>query len=141
MPSLTRDLAEALAGYATRRREDWDKPGCLAALARCRSLEADNVALAWIRFCADDDARTPGAFPNPTGPHWIERLREEVQRPPKADEACPVHPGGWVHHCAGCAADRLAGEPATDPPTVPTLRVVTDVADRVQHLRAIAGGA
>lgn len=86
--NIDRDFATTLAEYARRRRQ-WDVPGSLAALVRVQGRSVDDVAMAWVRFCADDRARTPGAFPNPNGPHWTERLSPaEAFRPPKREEAC-----------------------------------------------------
>ena len=46
-------------------------------------------------------------------------------------EACDLHPGGWANACAGCAADRLAGDP--------TPRATTGAPPNQDYLAAKAG--
>lgn len=89
---LTPERAAILAAYAADRR-GWDKAGCMAQLKKVSHIDADRVAMAWVRFCADRTAGTPGAFPSLGGPHWIERVKQgadAVPGPPKAAEACDV---------------------------------------------------
>jgi hypothetical protein len=87
---LDKALAEHLAGWG-RTRRGWDVPGCLSQLAIVRGRSADDVAMAWVRFCADDLARTPGAFPNLAGPHWTEKVAPPATpRPARPHEACPA---------------------------------------------------
>lgn len=110
MTALDRDHAEALASWANRRR-GWDKPGSLAALGKVKQRNADDVAMAWVRFCADPNVNTPGAFPATTGPHWTERIAPpEPMRPPRREEECSAHPGSWQGSCNACRADQLAGD-------------------------------
>ena len=45
MTHLDRDLAQSLANWAKLRR-NWDTPGSLAALAKVRGRNADDVAMA-----------------------------------------------------------------------------------------------
>lgn len=85
---LDRNLATHLAAWA-RTRRGWDEPGSLAALARVKGRNADDVAMAWVRFCADPNVRTPGAFGNLAGPHWSEKVAPPSSpRNPKPHEAC-----------------------------------------------------
>ena len=123
MPELTRDHAAALADYA-RHRRGWDTAGSLAILGRVKGRNADDVAMAWIRFCADDTARTPGAFPNPRGPHWAERIAPpEPLRPPRPDEACQI----CGRHHDRCLCD----QPQRRPPTRSQVAA--------EHLRTLRG--
>jgi hypothetical protein len=113
MSALDRDLAEVLASWANRRR-GWDKPGCLAILAKVKHRNADDVAMAWVRFCADPNVDTPGAFPAPSGPHWTERVSPPgvgVQ-PPRSHEIC---------HLCQRHADRCICRDDEGRPTGPTL--------------------
>lgn len=89
--SLTPERGRILAAYAQDRR-GWDAPGSLAKLREVAHLDADEIALAWVRFCADPKAKTPGAFPNLSGPHWRERIKagDLAPRHPRRAEACTV---------------------------------------------------
>lgn len=126
---LDRTLAERLAAWA-RTRRGWDTAGSLAALARCKGRNGDDVAMAWVRFCADDHARTPGAFPNLAGPHWTEKVAPPTSpRPPKPHEAC--RDCGRHHDACACEGG-------------PTIRVVPPTADTgaaVKRLRAVVDEA
>lgn len=87
---LDKALAEHLAAWG-RARRGWDVAGCLSQLAAVKGRSADDVAMAWVRFCADAGARTPGAFPNLGGPHWTEKVAPPATpRPAKPHEACPA---------------------------------------------------
>lgn len=122
---LDKNLAEHLATWG-RTRRGWDKAGCLSQLASVKGRSADDVAMAWVRFCADDNVRSPGAFPNLNGPHWSEKVAPaRTPGNPRPHEACR---DCGKHHDA-CLCD--GG---------PTLRVVMplpDAAPRVERLRAI----
>lgn len=87
---LTKPQAQALAAYASDRR-GWDVAGCMAQLGKVARMAADDVAMAWVRFCADSGVKTPGAFPSTTGPHWSEKVAEpQPAYPPRSSEACDV---------------------------------------------------
>ena len=88
--SMTPERARILAAYAKERR-GWDEAGSMKQLEKVKHIDPDRTALAWIRFCADPKAATPGAFPNTSGPHWHERIRqgaEAIPHPPRSSEAC-----------------------------------------------------
>lgn len=77
------------------------------------------VALAWV--ACESETQTPKRVLE-SGPWWRAASVEiptSAARPPKADEACPIH-GGHRGNCPGCAADRLTGDAATRPAPVRT---------------------
>lgn len=121
---LDKPLAEHLAAWG-RTRRGWDIAGCLSKLGEVRGRSADDVAMAWIRFCADDGAQTPGAFPNLAGPHWSEKVAPpKTPGPPKPHEACPA--------CARLAHmpdDVCSGRPAPAPdsPNIAAAKKAVDV--------------
>ncbi len=45
------------------------------------------------------------------------------QSPPRLDERCRVHPGGWAAACSGCAADALAADQEQPRDLAPTADV------------------
>ena len=119
---LDKTLADHLAAWG-RTRRGWDKPGCLAQLAKVKGRSADDVAMAWVRFCADDAARNPGAFPSFVGPHWSEKVAPaKTPTPPKPAEACRTC--GRHMHAADATCD------------TPTLRPVTSTPPPVTYLDA-----
>lgn len=67
---LTGDQARQLAALG-RERRGWNEPGSMSALRKVADLDADEIAAAWARFLDDSSVRTPGAFPNLAGPHWV----------------------------------------------------------------------
>lgn len=109
--SFDRETGQDIAALMHRLRPEWDLPGCLSAVAKVAALHPINVAMAAIRLCATPEAKTPMALANRDGQHWRERLATgTVRYPPRADQACPKHPGEWPDHCRGCAGDMLAGD-------------------------------
>lgn len=125
---LTREQAETLATWAQLTR-GWDRAGCLKMLGRVKTGDPHNIAMAWIRFCADNNARTPGAFPNQAGPHWTERVTTPaVRHPPRAhsDEECPDHIGEYADACRICHAPRAAHDHHNDNEPITTTIEKTD---------------
>lgn len=122
MTDFDRDHAYALADYGLARR-GWDAAGSLSQLAKVKGRSADDVAMAWVRFCADDNARTPGAFPNLSGPHWSEKVAPPATpSPPKPHEACKEC--GRALHAADRVCDRPTVRPlASVPPSVAYLNL------------------
>lgn len=122
---LDKTLADHLAAWG-RTRRGWDKGGCLAQLARVKGRSADDVAMAWVRFCADDGVDTPGAFPNLTGPHWSEKVAPATPpRPPKPDEACR----DCGRHFDACLCE--------GGPTIRAVVPLPNATPRVERLRAV----
>ena len=120
MPTTKRDLA-ALHYLAQRLRAEtygageWHDNGLTAVLARLEGQQLALVIERVTRHAADPEARTPAAIERPFVPGPPQAA---AARPPKAADACPVHPGGWRGSCSGCAADRLAPDDAA--PSAPT---------------------
>lgn len=114
--SLTQGQARHLAAFIATLRDDWDERGIYVALGRCREQRAANVALAAIRCADDPNAETPGAIPNPNGPHWSERRGDDRPfHPPTRREACLL----CGRHIDRCLCDRPTTCP-TPPTTDPT---------------------
>lgn len=106
---MDRRQGQAIAALMSALREDWDEPGCLAAVAAVKERDPHDVALAAVRLCVTPEVRTPGAL-KAAGPHWHERVSAPIPRqPPRRGEDCRNHPGEWPDSCRGCASDRLAG--------------------------------
>lgn len=121
---LDKTLAEHLAGWG-RARRGWDIAGCLAQLAKVKGRAADDVAMAWVRLCGDDQVRSPGAFPNLAGPHWSEKVAPpKTPGPLKPFEACPGC-GRLAHVPDDVCIGRPA--PAPDSPNIAAAKAALDV--------------
>lgn len=81
---MNREQGQAIAALMAALREEWDQPGCLAALADVKDRDAHDVALAAVRLAATPAVRTPGAL-RVDGPHWRERV---VPKRTPTDELC-----------------------------------------------------
>lgn len=111
--TTSREQGQAIAALMSALRDDWDEPGCLAAVAAVKDRDPHDVAMAAIRLCATAEAKTPGAL-KVAGQHWRERVSgATVRYPPKRGEDCRKHAGEWPETCRGCASDRLAGTDST----------------------------
>ncbi len=115
MPVTARD-AQALTYLAQRLRDDtpgcgkWDENGTNAVISR---LLGQNLALTVervVRHACDATARTPGAIDRPFLP---DLPAPGPRHPASVGQDCPAHPGEYADACRSCAADRLAGDPAT----------------------------
>lgn len=121
MSTTKRDLA-ALHYLAQRLRAEtygageWHDNGLTAVLARLEGQQLALVIERVARHAADPEARTPAAIERPFVPGPPQAV---AARPPKATDACHLHPDGWRDTCAGCAADRRAGD---EPPARPAAR-------------------
>ena len=69
MSSTTRVQAEALATLVRLIRPDWDHPGIVHAIGRCKREPLSEVAVALIRLAENGQAKTPALLPEP-GRHW-----------------------------------------------------------------------
>lgn len=107
---LTKQQAQALAHFAHLCRPDWDEAGIMAQLAKVTERHPLDIGIALMRLCGDPNVDNPGAFPNPTGPHWAEKVSHDanIRTPPKKHEECGKHAGEYRLSCRGCAADRKA---------------------------------
>lgn len=77
------------------------------ALNGCPEAHARKTA-AFVLAKAPADVRNPTAYVLAAIADEPEAYRYRRGNPKKADE-CPTHAGQWADHCAGCAADRKAG--------------------------------
>lgn len=111
---LTKQQAQALAHFANLCRPDWDERGIMAQLAKVTERHPLDVGMALMRLCGDGNVDNPGAFPNPAGPHWAEKVSHDVnmRRPPRKPEECAKHAGEYRLSCRGCGADRRAARDA-----------------------------
>jgi hypothetical protein len=133
--SLTPERGRILAAYGQDRR-GWDAPGSLANLRMVAHLDEDEIALAWVRFCADAKVKTPGAFPNLAGPHWRERIHAAGDLTPRqvpAAERCNdcgkpeahvLHPSDHPYECIR----RTEGNPTAEIAHLRTLIRATESA-------------
>lgn len=133
----------ALAYIAARCRPphsphaDWTEAGIVANIRKISHLGLAEVTLAVIRAASNPHAATPGVIPILDGEHWRDQpLEIRGNRPPRADEACPLH-GGWNHNCPGCKADQLAaGVAPSTPPNIQRPLNPEQVADKAAAARA-----
>lgn len=133
MTDFDRDHAEILATWGVRLVSGWHRQGVVTILGNVRGRNAHDVAMAWIRFCAEAAERvdthdprgplTPGAFPNLSGPHWSEKVAPPATpSPPKPHEACKEC--GRALHAADRVCDRPTVRPlASVPPSVAYLNL------------------
>jgi len=122
MTEITPDQAQALAGFLASIRPaaaPWDTPGIVAALGKARTrADAPELAIAAIRAAVDSANRTPAVIAL-DGAHWREPCATTGKRsgehlhPPRADEACPAHPGRYRDHCGLCRVEAYG--PAPEP--------------------------
>lgn len=85
---MSREQGQAIAALMHRLRNDWDEPGCLAAVAGVKDRDPYDVALAAVRLCSTPEAKTPGAL-KVAGQHWRERVGPAAQ----------VKSGEWCWTC------------------------------------------
>lgn len=117
MPTTDQD-ARALTYLAKRLREEtygantWDEAGIHAVIAKLIGRNLPTLVEQVTRHASDPEAKTPGAINRPFLP---EAPKAGANYPPKKHEACPNHPGHRADSCAGCAADKLAGDPTAEP--------------------------
>ena len=126
--SLTPESGRILAAYGQARR-GWDAPGSLAKLREVAHLDADEIALAWIRFCADPKAKTPGAFPSLAGPHWRERIKTTGDSAPRETPA--------RERCNDCGKPEHHPLHPTDHPFERVRRTEGNASAEVAHLRGL----
>lgn len=91
-------------------RPDWPIKSLVTFLEtrlHMRAYRDAAVALAWI---ASDASTTTPARVLEAGPWWPGSIDGGTYRPPRNDEACQLHGGGYKHSCPGCAADAKTGE-------------------------------
>lgn len=147
MPVTDQD-ARALAYLATRIRpygaRRWDEPGILAAIAKVKTLNLADVALAVVHAADDRSLETPAAIGNPKSPCWRER------NPDRPAERKPYVPQQTCDIC-GFAKDDCEARWAEDHEFTPVpaardralpkeqaVEVVTELKNHLQPLRTTA---
>lgn len=74
-----------------------------------RAFEDAAVAFTWV--ATRTPTKTPRLVLEP-GPWWtvLNQAGAANPRAPRPGDDCPLHPGNFPASCAGCRADRLAGD-------------------------------
>ena len=100
--TTTRVQAEALATFVRQLRPDWDHPGIVAAIGRCKREPLSEVAVALIRLAENGQANTPGLLPEP-GRHWNRAAIDDRPAGPNTRnlDLCPDH-GNPRRDCLDC---------------------------------------
>lgn len=104
--TTTRAQAEALATFVRLIRKDWDHPGIVAAIGRCKREPLSEVAVALIRLAENGQAKTPALLPEP-GRHWKRAALDDTPAGPNTRnlDLCPDHPGHERRDCRPCRDD------------------------------------
>lgn len=100
--TTTRVQAEALATFVRLIRKDWDHPGIVAAIGRCKREPLSEVAVALIRLAENGQAKTPALLPEP-GRHWKRAALDDTPAGPALRnlDLCPDH-GNPRTDCLDC---------------------------------------
>ena len=100
--TTTRVQAEALATFVRQLRPDWDHPGIVAAIGRCKREPLSEVAVALIRLAENGQAKTPALLPEP-GRHWNRAAIDDRPAGPALRnlDLCPEH-GNPRRDCLDC---------------------------------------
>ena len=103
--TTTRVQAEALATFVRQLRPDWDHPGIVAAIGRCKREPLSEVAVALIRLAENGQAKTPALLPEP-GRHWNRAAIDDRPAGPALRnlDLCPEH-GNPRRDCLDCRRD------------------------------------
>ena len=103
--TTTRVQAEALATFVRLIRKDWDHPGIVAAIGRCKREPLSEVAVALIRLAENGQAKTPALLPEP-GRHWNRAAIDDRPAGPNTRnlDLCPDH-GNPRRDCLDCRRD------------------------------------
>lgn len=104
--TTTRVQAEALATFVRLIRKDWDHPGIVHAIGRCKREPLSEVAVALIRLAENGQAKTPALLPEP-GRHWKRAALDDTPAGPNTRnlDHCPIHPGHERRDCRPCRDD------------------------------------
>jgi len=102
MTTVRRVEAEALATFVRLIRKDWDHPGIVAAIGRCKREPLSEVAVALIRLAENGQAKTPALLPEP-GRHWNRAALDDRPAGPNTRnlDLCPDH-GNPRRDCLDC---------------------------------------
>lgn len=104
--TTTRVQAEALATFVRLIRKDWDHPGIVHAIGRCKREPLSEIAVALIRLAENGQAKTPALLPEP-GRHWKRAALDDTPAGPNTRnlDHCPIHPGHERRDCRPCRDD------------------------------------
>jgi len=143
--TTTEQDARALTYLATRLRAEthkanaWDQAGTFAVISELIGQSLPLVTERVTRHASDPKAKTPGAIRRPFVP---DAPKSEAYKPPKREEACPIHLAHYRDNCAGCMADRKATDAHETPPIRPARPASPEVAQRhIQAARAALRGS
>lgn len=105
---------ERIAHAINALRPDWPVSSLYTMLHRveiCHRPRRDvAVALTWV--ACESETKTPARVLE-AGPWWAATNATSSgngRYPPRAEQACPKHPGEWPENCRGCAGDRLGAD-------------------------------
>ena len=103
--SVSRVSAEKLATFVRDLRPDWDHPGIVHAIGRCKREPLSEVAVALIRLAENGQAKTPALLPEP-GRHWTRAALDDRPAGPNLRnlDLCPEH-GNPRRDCLDCRRD------------------------------------
>ena len=103
--SVSRVSAEKLATFVRDLRPDWDHPGIVHAIGRCKREPLSEVAVALIRLAENGQAKTPALLPEP-GRHWNRAAIDDRPAGPNLRnlDLCPDH-GNPRRDCLDCRRD------------------------------------
>lgn len=118
----------------------WDEPGTLKAIRDvCGTWDLNTAIEHVLAHARDPKARTPmairGTAPLSTAPE------RAAYQPPKATDACLVHPGEWTGSCRICRGPRVVDEDPTDRPNRPRPAASNPSAYVAEARRLLAEGA
>ena len=137
--TTTRAQAEALATFVRLIRKDWDHPGIVAAIGRCKREPLSEVAVALIRLAENGQAKTPALLPEP-GRHWTRAALDDTPAGPNTRnlDHCPIHPGHERRDCRPCRDDHgpTLDDHARAAAADECRKVIAELQRKVRELRA-----
>lgn len=123
---MTKTEAETIARAINALRPDWPIRQITTILGRDHQHRSrQDATIALTAAAIDPESRTPARINEDDFLGWklaaiasgalsIDPADKPTPRPPRADEACQIHAGGWRNRCPGCAADQKALKEPTD---------------------------
>lgn len=120
---MNRTEAEQIGRAIHVIRPDWPVAQITTILGRDhQQATMADALIALAVAAADPQSRTPARINEGDFRGWkaacvasgtlsLDPADKPTPRPPRSDEACAVHAGGWRDNCAGCNADQLTASP------------------------------